>query len=54
MGVTANGGEISARNIAGRGCIFTIELPRVAPFGADVSDAAQLADVAVDTGGAAR
>jgi hypothetical protein len=27
-GVTANGGEITARNIAGLGCIFTIELPR--------------------------
>lgn len=27
-GVTANGGEITARNIAGRGCIFTVTLPR--------------------------
>jgi signal transduction histidine kinase len=52
-GVTANGGQISVRNIAGRGCIFTIELPR-APDGADVSDAAQLAGVGVDTGGASR
>jgi signal transduction histidine kinase len=29
QGVTANGGEINVRNIAGRGCIFTVELPRV-------------------------
>jgi signal transduction histidine kinase len=29
QGVAANGGEITARNIAGRGCIFTVELPRV-------------------------
>lgn len=32
-GVSANGGEITARNIAGRGCIFTVELPRLAPDG---------------------
>jgi signal transduction histidine kinase len=29
QGVAANGGEINVRNIAGRGCIFTVELPRV-------------------------
>ena len=29
QGVSANGGEIDVRNIAGRGCIFTIELPRL-------------------------
>jgi signal transduction histidine kinase len=29
QGVAANGGAINARNIAGRGCIFTVELPRV-------------------------
>jgi signal transduction histidine kinase len=49
-GVTANGGEISARNIAGRGCVFTIELPRLATDGAD---AAELAGVGATTGGAA-
>jgi signal transduction histidine kinase len=29
-GVSANGGEISVRNIAGRGCVFTVILPRLA------------------------
>jgi signal transduction histidine kinase len=29
-GVRANGGEITARNIAGRGCVFTVILPRLA------------------------
>jgi signal transduction histidine kinase len=29
QGVAANGGEVNVRNIAGRGCIFTVELPRV-------------------------
>ena len=30
QGVTANGGEIDVRNIVGQGCIFTIELARLA------------------------
>jgi signal transduction histidine kinase len=29
-GVSASGGEITVRNIAGRGCIFTVILPRLA------------------------
>jgi signal transduction histidine kinase len=29
-GVSANGGEITVRNIAGRGCVFTVILPRLA------------------------
>ena len=29
QGVSANGGEITARNIPGLGCIFTVELPRL-------------------------
>jgi signal transduction histidine kinase len=29
-GVGANGGEISVRNIVGRGCVFTVTLPRLA------------------------
>ena len=29
QGVSANGGEIRVRSIAGRGCIFTVELPRL-------------------------
>ena len=29
--VTANGGEIHTRNVAGKGCIFTIELPQASP-----------------------
>jgi signal transduction histidine kinase len=28
-GVSANGGEITARNIPGRGCVFTVVLPRL-------------------------
>jgi signal transduction histidine kinase len=30
-GVGANGGEISVRNVAGRGCVFTVTLPRLLP-----------------------
>jgi signal transduction histidine kinase len=41
QGVTANGGEISARNIPGRGCIFTIELPRLPVPAAGTVDAAE-------------
>lgn len=29
--VSANGGEIHARNVAGKGCVFTIELPQASP-----------------------
>ena len=29
--VTANGGEIHTRNLAGKGCIFTIEIPQASP-----------------------
>lgn len=29
--VTANGGEVSARDLPGKGCIFTIDLPLAAP-----------------------
>jgi signal transduction histidine kinase len=29
--VTANGGEIHHRDVPGKGCIFTIELPRAFP-----------------------
>ena len=29
QGVSANGGELSVRNIPGRGCVFTVDLPRV-------------------------
>jgi signal transduction histidine kinase len=32
--VVANGGEIRARNLPGRGCIFTIDLPRLVPASA--------------------
>lgn len=28
-GVIANGGELSVRNLAGRGCVFTVALPRL-------------------------
>jgi hypothetical protein len=39
--VTANGGEINARNIAGRGCIFTVDLPRLLPDAVGTLDAAE-------------
>ena len=30
-GVRANGGEIRVRNLPGKGCTFTVDLPRAAP-----------------------
>ena len=30
--VRANGGELSVRNLPGKGCIFTIALPLIAPY----------------------
>jgi signal transduction histidine kinase len=42
QGVTANGGEIKVRNIAGRGCIFTVELPRVPPVAVGTGDASDV------------
>src|SRR4029453_18659879 len=41
-GVAVNGGEIRVRNLPGRGCIFTMELPRLAgglaaPLGATLT-----------------
>ena len=47
QGVGANGGEIKARNIAGRGCIFTVELPRVPPDTAGTFEAAELVEASV-------
>jgi signal transduction histidine kinase len=41
QGVSANGGEINARNIAGRGCIFTVELPRLPLDAVGTLDAAE-------------
>jgi len=41
QGVSANGGEIKARNIAGRGCIFTVDLPRLPLDAAGTVDAAE-------------
>ncbi|HVR70693.1 MAG TPA: HAMP domain-containing sensor histidine kinase [Vicinamibacteria bacterium] len=49
-GVSANGGEIKVRNIAGRGCIFTIELPRLPLDAVDRPDAAEVEDVAATVG----
>ena len=42
--VVANGGEIRVRNLPGRGCIFTIDLPGLvpAPAPADAGDLAAL------------
>jgi signal transduction histidine kinase len=31
-GVEANGGEVHVRDLPGKGCVFTIELPRAAPL----------------------
>jgi hypothetical protein len=50
QGVSANSGEINARNIAGRGCIFTVELPRVALDAVGTSRAAELEEVGVSGG----
>jgi len=44
-GVTANGGEINARSIAGRGCIFTVELPLLPLHAVGSPDAPELAEV---------
>ena len=30
-GIEANGGKLSARDLLGKGCIFTIDLPRISP-----------------------
>jgi signal transduction histidine kinase len=35
--VTANGGEVHARNLPGKGCVFSIKLPLAAPLPADPS-----------------
>jgi signal transduction histidine kinase len=45
QGVSANGGEIKVRNIAGRGCIFTVELPRLPLDVVVTPDAAAVAHV---------
>jgi signal transduction histidine kinase len=45
QGVNANGGEISVRNIAGRGCIFTVELPRLPLDTLGTFEAAEVAEV---------
>jgi hypothetical protein len=45
--VTANGGEIAARNIAGRGCIFTVDLPRLSPDPAGSLDPADAKTLSV-------
>jgi signal transduction histidine kinase len=39
QGVSANGGQIHVRNVAGRGCIFTVELPRRPPEAAGTNRA---------------
>jgi len=50
QGVNANGGEIDARNIAGRGCIFTVSLPRRPSDAADTVEAAEVAEVGASAG----
>jgi signal transduction histidine kinase len=54
QGVTANGGEITVRNIAGRGCIFTVELPRLPPDAVRTVDAPELAEVGASSGATSR
>jgi len=50
QGVSANGGQIDARNIAGRGCIFTVELPRRPPDAVGTLDTAEVAKVGASAG----
>ena len=50
QGVAANGGSITARNIAGRGCIFTVDLPRLAVDTAATAEAAEAVDVGPSAG----
>jgi signal transduction histidine kinase len=50
QGVSANGGEINVRNIAGRGCIFTVELPRLPLDVVATVDAAEVVEVGVGAG----
>ncbi|HEY2941463.1 MAG TPA: HAMP domain-containing sensor histidine kinase [Vicinamibacteria bacterium] len=50
QGVSANGGEINVRNIAGRGCIFTVELPRLPVDAAGTVDAAEVAEIGASAG----
>lgn len=50
QGVSANGGEINARNIAGRGCIFTVELPRLPLDAVGTLDAAGVAEGGASAG----
>jgi signal transduction histidine kinase len=45
QGVAANGGGINARNIPGRGCIFTIELPRLMTEAAGTVQVSEVAEV---------
>jgi hypothetical protein len=56
QGVSANGGTISARNIAGRGCIFTVELPRLPldVVGTVEVEGAQLSEVGASSGPSSR
>jgi K+-sensing histidine kinase KdpD len=45
QGVSANGGEISVRNITGQGCVFTVELPRLPLDAVGTLEAAEVAEV---------
>jgi signal transduction histidine kinase len=49
-GVNANGGAITVRNIPGRGCIFTVELPRLRLDTVGTSDAAETAELGATAG----
>jgi hypothetical protein len=40
-GVRANGGEIRVRNLPGKGCTFTVDLPRASTDGALILDVAK-------------
>lgn len=53
QGVSANGGAINARNIAGRGCIFTVELPRLPLDAVGTLDAAGVAEGGASAGAGA-
>jgi signal transduction histidine kinase len=50
QGVSANGGEITVRNIAGRGCTFTVDLPRLPADAVGTVEGAELAEVGASAG----
>ena len=44
-GVRVNSGDLYVRDIPGKGCVFTIDLPRLPPPSAGIPDAEPSADL---------